>query len=426
MADTKGIELADDTIDEIQKKARANGAASSPAEELFARINGTKPDSGSAQQEASQAAAPQRTQPIRSLRSFQGDLAEAIRNQNISLTDIALAERKRARALEEAEEARRLEAQTYAAPKAPKASLSSIFHKKVGQAPPPAPSSAPAPAPAAIPPVAISTQPVSAPVPTAPRRPTPAPVTAQSSNKKALGLIALSAVFILIGLGSIAGFYILQKERPEIPVVRPEDRSIIPAGRINELGIDAGRDAFVTAYAAARGRLIEGPGEITYLKVQKSPGILATTEEFLSFIGTSAPGSLIRSFNPEFMLGFLAQESQEPFLLIRLESFENAFAGMLDWEVSMNKDIGGFFSPRSLAIENKDDEGGGVSLVNFDAEASFSDETYRNKDARVLKNNRGETVLLYSFLDQKTLLIASNEGVLRAIMDRLISNSTTR
>lgn len=418
MADIKGIELADDTINEIQKKARADGAASSPADELFARINGSKPHTEAAQQDVS-AATPQAAQPIRSLRSFQGDLAEAIRNQNISLTDIALAERKRARALEEAEEARRLEAQTYAAPKAPKASLSSFFTKRTAPAPTPLQAAQPASNPA---------QPAAAQVAPAPTAPRPAPVSVarQSSSKKAVGLIALSAVFILIGIGSIAGFYILQKEQPEIPVVRPEDRSIIPAGRVSELTIDAGRDAFITSYAAARGRLVDSPGEITYLKINKSPGTIATTEELLTFIGTGAPGSLIRSFEQEFMLGFLAQESQEPFMLIRLESFENAFAGMLDWEATMNKDIGGFFSPRTLAIESGESEGGGVALVNFDADASFSDETYRNKDARVLKNNRGETVLLYSFLDQKTLLIASNEGVLRAIMDRLISNSTAR
>ena len=50
----------------------------------------------------------------------------------------------------------------------------------------------------------------------------------------------------------------------------------------------------------------------------------------------------------------------------------------------------------------------------------FQDEELRNKDLRVFKNENGNTILLYSFLDKDTLLITGNENIFSAILGKYL------
>ena len=64
--------------------------------------------------------------------------------------------------------------------------------------------------------------------------------------------------------------------------------------------------------------------------------------------------------------------------------------------------------------------------LKIEINTSFEDITIKNKDARILKNNRNDTVLLYSFLDKNTLLITSSESVFQDLANRLISKAFLR
>ncbi len=117
----------------------------------------------------------------------------------------------------------------------------------------------------------------------------------------------------------------------------------------------------------------------------------------------------MRSFEPYFMLGTLGESR---FIIFRLASFENAFSGMLNWEKNLPADLGTLFSTAPL-------------LSNITTESVFKDVIYRNKDVRLLSvptgpNSTSTTpVLMYSFFDNKKLIITDNIETLQILIDRL-------
>ena len=134
-----------------------------------------------------------------------------------------------------------------------------------------------------------------------------------------------------------------------------------------------------------------------------------STIEFLERLGARAPGSLIRAFDPLFMFGAFGEST---FLIIKLVSFENAFAGMLAWEKNLNQDIGPLFATAELSR-------------NVSPESTFTDVTDKNKDVRMLAL-RDQPVLLYSFFDNNMLIITDHIETLRILVDRLTREKLSR
>jgi len=133
----------------------------------------------------------------------------------------------------------------------------------------------------------------------------------------------------------------------------------------------------------------------------------------LRILETDAPGSLVRNLKPVFMFGSLGGENISSFMIIQLASFENAFAGMLDWESTLASDVGPIF-PSAERLKNV------TSLT------AFQDITDKNKDARVLYDPDGQEVLLYSFLNNDILIITDSIETLHTIISRLTAESLVR
>jgi hypothetical protein len=144
---------------------------------------------------------------------------------------------------------------------------------------------------------------------------------------------------------------------------------------------------------------------------------LLSTEGFLAILESHAPASLIRSFDSLFMLGIIGQRPRHTYLLIKLDSFENAFPGMLEWENTLPDDLLPLFS-----FEQED-----ASATSTPQILAFTDATIQNRDVRVLKDqSTGKTVLLYSFFDNSILIITDSEETLQSIVTRLNSEKLTR
>jgi len=139
------------------------------------------------------------------------------------------------------------------------------------------------------------------------------------------------------------------------------------------------------------------------------PSYLFPISEFLERLEVHAPGNLVRAFDPPFMFGALEKST---FLIIKLSSFENAFAGMLAWEKTLSQDIGPLFATSEL-------------LRNLPIDSVFTDIVDKNKDIRILMFN-DQTVLLYSFFDNNKLIITDNIDTLRILVDRLIQEKLSR
>jgi len=125
-----------------------------------------------------------------------------------------------------------------------------------------------------------------------------------------------------------------------------------------------------------------------------------TTEYFLKTLSTNIPSSLTRALDETFMAGLYAYNGNQPFLVFKVNSYANAFAGMLKWEQYLTNDLGVIFLERNTL-------------------AVFGDTIIENGDARVIKNENSKIILLYSFPDPQHLVITSNEKTLIEIKKRL-------
>ncbi len=247
------------------------------------------------------------------------------------------------------------------------------------------------------------------------------------SNKKLIFLLIGSLILIILS-GAIGWYaykgYVTKTALP-IPEQIP-NRLLISS---SEVQIDTGhlsREAFILGIGTETTKKIMS-GAVVQIQLQKPTATsttILTTGDLLNLLESRAPGSLIRSLNPVFMLGLLGGETisidatstsqfNHVFLLIKLDSFDNAFPGMLEWEKNMRDDILPIFaSPETLATTS--------------SATLFSDLTIQNKDARILKDSAGQTVLLYSFFNNNMLIITDNETSLKTIIGKLNAEKLSR
>lgn len=146
--------------------------------------------------------------------------------------------------------------------------------------------------------------------------------------------------------------------------------------------------------------------------------------EWLTFMRVRAPDTLIRAFDPGFIFGIYSLTPHDSFIILKVNSYDNAFAGMLAWEPNMEDDIGGVIINKDINVIT-DDNGIATSTNQFDGKP-FVDRVLNNKDARVLYNNNGKPKIIYTFVDQETLVIVSSESVLKEVVFRLTTGRISR
>ena len=152
---------------------------------------------------------------------------------------------------------------------------------------------------------------------------------------------------------------------------------------------------------------------------------LASVSEFLKILDLQVPSILERSLQNNFMFGLHMVRGLEPFLILKVSSFENAFAGMLGWEKEMEKNFENLFIQRETA-EAQNYESSVTSEQVSILEKHFGDTVLKNRDVRVMKDGQGKIYLMYSFPDRNTIIITTNPQTLTEIFDRLTRAKFTR
>ncbi len=126
---------------------------------------------------------------------------------------------------------------------------------------------------------------------------------------------------------------------------------------------------------------------------------------FRQAAGLNLPADLSRTVEEEFMFGIYNNSvANNRFLIIEPKLSELAFGAMLDWEPKLLDDIFPLLS-------------GGPPQSNARGQI-FIDRLVHNKDARLLKNKAGETILFYAFLDPHHLIISRNEETFLEVLKR--------
>lgn len=142
-------------------------------------------------------------------------------------------------------------------------------------------------------------------------------------------------------------------------------------------------------------------------------------QTLLSTLAPNAPGELLRSLDPEqYLLGVHSFDENQAFLIVQTDSYQQAFSGMLTWERSMQTELAPLFTRTpSPHVSGAVGTSTPTTTKQF-APASFIDRVVENHDARVLVNESGDMLLVWTFLDRSTIVITTNEYTLREIISR--------
>jgi hypothetical protein len=128
---------------------------------------------------------------------------------------------------------------------------------------------------------------------------------------------------------------------------------------------------------------------------------------------THIPSRISRSLADNYMVGVYLYDVESPFLILKNTFYQNAFAGMLEWEKDLQNDFSGFITESYPTID-----------TTFLDRASWGDSVVSNIDVRSLKDASGKIVLAYAFADKDTIVLTTSESGLKYLLDRLLQVRT--
>lgn len=230
-------------------------------------------------------------------------------------------------------------------------------------------------------------------------------------------ILTIFALLLIVTGGYI--IYYIQSKKPIDPVVVTDTpkpniiNSIIPAEKEITLDIKDIQNGSQEKIKSTIEKNVSGSKIINIRIINGGENI--TSQDFVTINGMlNIPDSLYRSLNDEFMVGGINKgSSTSTFIVFKVNFFQGALASMLKYEMSLPNDMFPIIIPSQMSR----------NISNIPV---FKDISIRNKDARILKNTFGETALIYSFIDSETLVITDTESSFQTIIDELAKKKFIR
>jgi hypothetical protein len=142
----------------------------------------------------------------------------------------------------------------------------------------------------------------------------------------------------------------------------------------------------------------------------------------MSTLTPNMPQELLRTFTADYMLGLHSYDGNQPFLIFQVDSSQQAYSGMLKWEPRLQSDLSPLFTraprpetPQELASSTP------ATTTPEVVSTGFVDVVLENFDARAIRDQNGDILLLWTFLDPHTLIITTNQYTLREVLSRRAS-----
>ncbi len=312
--------------------------------------------------------------PMRPLKTYQSDVAEAIKKDNVSVIKIALAEKKRQEAQGLTKEA-----------------------------------------------VSID-------------------------SKRSVLFFVLSAALVIAGIAIIGYFFFLRGTNQNNVLNLP--KNLVYAEKNTELKLDIADPNILVNEVGKIKRLARPSGTIENLIVtEKDVGTSTSIElgarhlisgsRLTTLLNTRIPAPIFRSIQDIYMLGIYqtSNNSSEVFMILRSDSYEIAFAGMLEWEGTLQQDMTPLFSilqapviTNSISTTTASSSTATTSnttftlspLIRTSPTEPFKDRLIQNRDTRVITDSSGKIVFLYSFIDPHTVIFTQGEEAFKEIVGRYI------
>jgi hypothetical protein len=248
---------------------------------------------------------------------------------------------------------------------------------------------------------------------------TPVDIVSAEQNRKAsmpipakekrsplpIALILSSLLLFLLGATFIGAIiYTFTPSEQEVRIKTLDAPLVFSDSTVSRLVKSADRNTVLQTLLTFRETASPPLGAIERLRLitPESEDLSMSTEDFFSAIEASVEPSFVRALDPRMMIGVYSSEYVAPFLVFTVLSFDQAFAGMLDWEDNITANLSPFLSRKNI-YQNE----------------TFSDVIIQNKDVRVLRNADGEIAYLYAFPDRRTLIITTYQYAFEELVKRL-------
>ncbi len=241
--------------------------------------------------------------------------------------------------------------------------------------------------------------------------------------KKAEGT-SVSKFFLMVGgvifimLGIYGAYYFYKKaSAPKAPIqINKEVQMFIPYEDKSVVDVtNATNSIDISNIIKEEVGRIGKAGSIRsfFLTVKQGENIeLIPIKSLLSILESSAPSSLIRNLTDSYMIGTYTPRpdgnTAHLFIILQTNDYNLTYAGLLDWEKSMLRDMFGLFQI--------DVSGDRSELF----EKPWKDIIINNRDARILYDKIGNDVLYYVFVSKDKFVITDNKEAIKEISARLL------
>lgn len=216
--------------------------------------------------------------------------------------------------------------------------------------------------------------------------------------------VTLGIIFFVLGISMVGIVYYLRAS--EKVIVEQQTKAIIGFSEESLLSVaTTTREKFLNEILVEKESFRLPVNSVLYVNTINNLEQPENIEKIISLLAPRMPAALSRSFGKKYMIGIYSFDTNEPFIILSTEDFALSFSGMLKWEKDITSDLGKIF---------------GINLNASSTVPTFVDEEKRNKDLRILKDADGKTLMLYSFIDSKTLLITKNENIFSAVLSKFL------
>ena len=134
-------------------------------------------------------------------------------------------------------------------------------------------------------------------------------------------------------------------------------------------------------------------------------------------LGFVAPDILVRNIGDKTTLGLArSQGLYYPFFVLDVTHFERTFAGMLDFEPSIQRELSFAYPLQEVSLTN---ERGVTERILIEPASRFVDEVVSSHDVRVLYDVQGKIIMLWGYKDKQTLIIARDKESFGEVLSRI-------
>lgn len=151
---------------------------------------------------------------------------------------------------------------------------------------------------------------------------------------------------------------------------------------------------------------------------RREANVAIDAQKFLATIAPDIPQELLRTIAPTYLLGVHSYDGNQSFLIMRTDSYQQAFSGMLKWERTIEDELAPLFTrrpgPQILGGEVASPTTTAPQIV----QTKFVDIVAENVDARAIIDEYGSILLLWTMLADDIIVVTTNEYTLKEILSR--------